>query len=390
MVEGLAPADHYWRVSSLDRLGLPGVRSLSRRFRMVDDRTPPFLALGQPQEAAIVTAATVVVTGESERGVTLTVNGAYVPLGEDGSFATEVAAVPGANTIAVNVVDEAGNRTERTRKFVFSPIGTVTVALDPATARDPDGRLLTRTDEIDVAGTTDAPEGTALRVRAPDREVAVQALVGAGGAFHVTLPASDSGDDWRLEVVGPDGQTAGTLSFAALRDAAAPEIAFDLPPPRATAQAWLDLAGSAGDAVAVTVNGDPARLTGGRFDAAPSLVPGTNAIEVVATDAAGNVAVKLIETVYDIDPPEIGAATVGRPDGAAGPIDIAVEARDGSGLRQAAPFVVRVGGTERRGFLRCDDTADVCRATLPPEPGALALVEVTIEDYAGNVVRRLP
>ena len=56
-VEGLAPGDHFWRVSSLDRLGLPGVRSLSRRFRVVDDRTPPFVTLAEPQENEIVTAA---------------------------------------------------------------------------------------------------------------------------------------------------------------------------------------------------------------------------------------------------------------------------------------------------------------------------------------------
>ena len=79
-----------------------------------------------------------------------------------------------------------------------------------------------------------------------------------------------------------------------------------------------------------------------------------------------------------------------RPDGDGGPIEIVVEARDGSGLRQAAPFILTVGGTERRGFLRCDSAAGTCRETLPPEPGALALVEVAVEDYAGNVAKRQP
>ena len=45
----LAPGDHYWRVSSLDRLGLPGVRSLSWRFRIVDDVTPPFVTLARAE-----------------------------------------------------------------------------------------------------------------------------------------------------------------------------------------------------------------------------------------------------------------------------------------------------------------------------------------------------
>ena len=41
-----------------------------------------------------------------------------------------------------------------------------------------------------------------------------------------------------------------------------------------------------------------------------------------------------------------------------------------------------------RGFLRCDSAAGVCREALPPEPGELALVEVTVEDYAGNAAKR--
>jgi hypothetical protein len=113
-----------------------------------------------------------------------------------------------------------------------------------------------------------------------------------------------------------------------------------------------------------------------------------NGIEIVATDAVGNVAVKRVETLYDIAPPEITAARADRPGGASGPIEIVVEARDASGLRQAAPFILEVGGVERRGFLRCDDATGLCRETLPPEPGALRLIEVTVEDYAGNAAKR--
>jgi hypothetical protein len=178
-------------------------------------------------------------------------------------------------------------------------------------------------------------------------------------------------------------------TFVALRDALAPEIAFDAPPPTATANAWLDVTGSAEDAVSLTANGLAARLEDGRFDAAPPLAPGRNTIEIVATDAAGNVSVKRIETVYDIDPPVITAASATRA-GADGPIEVVVEATDASGLRQAAPFVLMVGETERRGFLRCDDATGTCRGTLPPEAGALALVEVAVEDYAGNLAKRQP
>ena len=303
-------------------------------------------------------------------------------------FSTTLTATEGGNTIRISAVDRAGNRTDRTRAFTYRPTASVGIALDPAAPRDAAGRLLSASADLAIAGVSSADAGSGLRVLAADGALAVQTLVDAGGAFHFTVPASEAGTAYRLEIVGPDGTVEGQLELAAVQDALPPEIVLDAPPPNATADAWLDIAGAAEGAVTVSVNGAAARLDAGRFDAVATLVPGTNGIEIVATDAVGNVAIQRVETVYDIDPPEILSAGVGRPDGAAGTIEVVVEARDASGIRQAAPYILTVGGVERRGFLRCDSATGLCRETLPPEPGALALVEVAVEDYAGNVSKR--
>lgn len=407
----LAPGDYWWRVSSLDALGLPGQRSLSWHFRRLDDATPPFVTLTAPREGEIVAAAAVTVAGESEPGVALTVDGVRVPVDAAGRFATEVTAALGENRVAIAAVDPAGNRTERTGSFTYRPATRIGITLDPGLPRDDAGRLLTRADEITVAGRSDAAEGAPVRVLAAEGEsdgvadgasdgasdgapdgasdgaVAVQALVGAGGAFRFSVPAGAEPRSYRIEIAGPDGTVEGEADFAALRDEVPPAVVLDAPPPRAVAVAWLEVAGRAEGAAEVTVNGVPARLADGRFEATASLAPGPNAIEIVATDRVGNVGVSRVETIFDDAPPEIVSAAIRRPDGPAGPIEVVVEARDGSGLRQAAPFVATVGGVERRGFLRCD-AAGLCRETLPPEPGALRLVEVEVEDYAGNAAKR--
>jgi hypothetical protein len=387
-LEGLEAGEHFWRVSALDRLGLPGVRSLSWRFTLLRDDTPPFLAILSPGDGEIVTSAEVALEGESEPGVRVSVDGAYVPVTETGRFSATLQASLGDNAVRVEVVDAAGNRTERSRSFVYRPGSLVAITLDPALPRDSDGRLLSRAAAVDVAGTSGAEPGQALRVVAADGQLALQTLVGGGGRFDFTVPATEAGADYRIEIVGPTGRVEGTGAFAARQDAVAPEIRLDAPLPAATADAWIEVAGTADGAVAVTVNGAAARLTDVRFDAEASLAPGPNGIEIVASDAVGNVAVTRLETSYDIDPPEIGSVSLARPAGESGPIEIVVEATDGSGLRQAAPFILAIGGTERRGFLRCDGVAGACRETLPPEPGALRLIEVSVADYAGNVAKR--
>ena len=191
--DGLGAGDHYWRVSSLDRLGLPGVRSLSWRFRIVDDETPPFVTLTAPKEAEIVTTAEVAVAGEAEPGARVTVNDAEVPVAADGSFALTVTPAEGENTLRVAAVDPAGNRTERTRAFSYRPVGAVAITVDARVPRDADGRLLTASPELALAGVSSAKAGAGLRVVAADGAVAVQTLVDDGGGFHFTVPATETG-----------------------------------------------------------------------------------------------------------------------------------------------------------------------------------------------------
>ena len=69
---------------------------------------------------------------------------------------------------------------------------------------------------------------------------------------------------------------------------------------------------------------------------------------------------------------------------------IEVEASDASGLKQAAPFTVQIGGTTYSDFLRLNPATGSYRATVVPPQGAsgrLALTDVELEDYAGNTER---
>lgn len=382
--EDLPPGQYYWRVSALDRLGLPGTRSVGRRFVLLQDDTPPFLALATPAEGAVLDAPEVEIAGESEFGAELTLGGRRVPVQENGRFAETLTALPGENVLTIAAVDPAGNRTELERRFTYRPPAAVEIAFDPALPRDAGGRFLTRASALDMRGTTTAEPGARLSVRDDAGRLVVETLVDADGRFGFAAPATEAGVNYALEVTGPTGSIEGAGSFAAVHDATPPEIRLEPLPPAVTALRWLDLPGSAGDAVALTLNGAPVPLAEGRFVAAATLSPGPNALELVATDAVGNVGVLRVETLLDTDPPEILSAQASRPAGPAGPIEVAVATRDASGLRQTARYILSVAGVERRGFLRCDSGAGICRDTLPPEPGELRLIEIVVEDYAGN------
>jgi hypothetical protein len=387
-IESLAPARYFWRVAALDQLGLPGTWSTPRDFTLRIDGTPPFLTVLAPLDGAQVSTPRVELLGATETDAVLRLNGAPAAPGSDGAFLREVSLEPGENRLTVEATDPAGNTSSRTVTVIYRPAQAVGFTLDPAMPRA-GAALATRAAELSVAATTTAQPGATVVVTDAEGAELSRTQVAEGGAVALSVPVSEVPRDYELRALAPDGSVEGRLAFAALRDETPPEIVLELPPPRATGAGTVELAGRAGDAQRLELNGAPVPLDAeGRFAVTIDLTPGLNSFNLSARDAVGNVAATQLQTLLDLDPPEIGAVTLTRPQGEAGPIELAVEARDASGLRQAAPFVIALDGQEVQGFLRCDDARGVCAASLPPSPGALELREIIIEDYAGNEAYR--
>ncbi len=379
----LTPSRYHWRVAALDKLGLPGEWSTPQDFTLRTDNTPPYLTLLSPGPDAIVDQPQVEVLGVTEIEATLALNGAELIVANDGSYLGHVDLQQGENVISVQALDPAGNKSTRNVRVVYRPPVSVSITLSDQIPRV-GSALATRSDKLTVQGHTTASVDATVVVRDKDGSQLLQTLVGDAGQVQFVVPADIEPRKFILEVLAPGGAVEGQLEFEVLLDRVPPVISLDLPPPRFTSEQVLRLEGSVSDATKFEMNGVATPLTDGRFDLELPLEPGSNSFDLVASDATGNVSLKNMQILLDTDAPEILRIDLGRPQGAAGPIELKIEARDASGLQQAAPFVIAIGGTEREGFLRCDSTSGICRASLPAESGALRLIELIIEDYAGN------
>jgi hypothetical protein len=109
---------------------------------------------------------------------------------------------------------------------------------------------------------------------------------------------------------------------------------------------------------------------------------------MVATDLVGNVRVERWDVALDQEPPALLGHSLSDDQASPGePFVVEVSASDASGLKQAAPFTVRIGGATHSDFLRLNPASNSYRATVVAPQGAggrLALTEVELEDYAGN------
>lgn len=379
----LAPARYYWRVAALDQLGLPGQWSKPGAFTVRRDTTPPFLTVLAPGDGDLSEVAEIDVFGAAEGESAVLLNGTPVPLEADGSFDTRFTLQQGANMLTLQATDPAGNISEISQTVIFRPAAAVEITFDAGLVQMDDA-FATRSDTLAVAAGTTATPATPVEVRDATGRIVVQTVTDAGGAIRFGVPVTAQPQTYEIAILGPTGAVEGRARFAAVRDQTPPKVILEDPLPRATDMPEVTLQGSAGDAVSLTLNSAAVPLNAGRFDLTLTLEADVNTFDLVATDAVGNLTARRMQTVFDIDPPEITSASATRPEGANGPIRIEVAATDASGLRRSATYLLSIGGVEADGFLRCDTASGICRADLPPTQGDLRLIEVAVDDYAGN------
>jgi hypothetical protein len=167
-----------------------------------------------------------------------------------------------------------------------------------------------------------------------------------------------------------------------------PPIELESLPPLVTAVEWLPLRGRLRGGGSLLIDGRPATLIDETFEETITLGQGANAIELVATDLVGNVSVEKFDVFLDQEPPQLVRQQVTPSRASPGDtLTVEVVASDASGMKQAAPFTLRVGDATLSDFLRFNPSSGSYRSTFVVSEGMqgpVALKEVELEDYAGN------
>ena len=91
----------------------------ARRYVM-PDTTPPILTLTSPEDGMGSDFSTVTVSGITEPGTVLDINGVRATVRGDGSFSIDISLFPGSNTIVVTSTDASGNSAIETRIVTYT------------------------------------------------------------------------------------------------------------------------------------------------------------------------------------------------------------------------------------------------------------------------------
>jgi uncharacterized Zn-binding protein involved in type VI secretion len=247
------------------------------------DKTAPTLTIAEPADGAGFLFPFIEIAGRVSDALsglaTVDCPDSSAALTED-DFRCTVALEPGSNTIDVSATDLAGNVTTETITVSYEapPQLTITSPADLSSAATP---------SIPVSGTISDPQAS-VSVNGAAASV-------SGSTFSATVSLHSGSNTISAVAAGPEGSQSVATVHVFLDDIA-PLITITSPLESATVYSdAVEVSGGVNDYVApfgagpsqVTVNGVAAAVTGDRFAATAPILEGVNAINIIATDAAG-------------------------------------------------------------------------------------------------------
>ncbi|MEL7059312.1 MAG: Ig-like domain-containing protein, partial [Acidobacteriota bacterium] len=258
-------------IVAVDAAGLQS----ERLHALILDATPPLLGIDAPSDGDAVATATVTVRGtaEDERLAEVRVDGILATRVGTTWQVDAVPIVEGANALVATARDTLGNETT----------AQVMVTRDSAA---PTFRVLVDGLDLVSGASFSAPISPILQI--DDPQATVDATLDGAPFTSGTEVAGDGVHELAVTVTDTAGLSSSQLLVFTI-DRQAPTIT-ELAPVDGSVQAAAEvtLVGLVGDAVEVTVDGQPATVVGGGFRAGPlSLAEGQKTFQIVARGANG-------------------------------------------------------------------------------------------------------
>lgn len=201
----------------------------------------------------------------------------------------------GPASVAVLAVDVAGNTGVATVEFTLDSLAPVLAFLNPT-----DGTVVA-VDNVTLNATVEEDELAELSLNG------TPIVANADGTIEITVPVGEGANPFTLSARDTAGNSA-SRTVTVRRDTQDPVVAIRSPGAGLVTDAErVDVLGAVNDIVPgivsaqdcqVTVNGVSATVTAGSFIATNvPLSPGSNTVEAIAVDAAGNIDVATVDVI---------------------------------------------------------------------------------------------
>ncbi|MCK4970466.1 MAG: hypothetical protein KAS77_08065, partial [Thermoplasmata archaeon] len=258
------------------------------------DTNPPPLYIDAPPDHYLTNDPMLTVLGRSEPGATISVGPYNTTVGSDGGVSLEVELDEGSNLLEVTARDPAGNPS-----IVFR-----TVRLDTTppsvTIDEPEEGLLTKDDQVKVAGMVEEEEGLKLSVGG-------NFVLPVGGAYESTVGLVEGINLIIVVAIDAAGNEA-EVNVTVIRRTQPPLLEITRPEYdyMITNEVEYQIEGVTYPDVTLTVAGNDIEVNeDGLWTAVVALGSGENIIAVLARDILGNKVEEVVHLILDTEPPSL-------------------------------------------------------------------------------------
>ena len=267
-----------------------GAGNYLRESRIVhQDRDLPQLEISSPSDGERVNTGSVTVVGTvADAGtVAVSLDGRPASIVE-GTWFCDVALADGENLLRATAVDAAGNMATASVLLVLdrtAPSASFWLVIDGTRVDPTAGAITTRALDVDIGLWLDEACTATVGERTP--------VVFPAGTSTFNLPLVEGPNDVRVALTDEAGNMAPQVLFQVTVDTTPPALALDDSGLVTTRDATVAVRGTSEPGCHVLVEDMLVEVLGdGSFAAVVQLDEGSNLIEVVAVDAAGNRAEK--------------------------------------------------------------------------------------------------
>lgn len=262
------------------------------------DSTPPALAVDLPDEGLLINRTRQLLTGRTDPGSYLTVNGLVPGLGPDGGFQMQLDLVEGPNAVSVYSADQYQNGVWANRTITVDTVAPVLEIVSPAISAivphapaSPDGEVWVNRQVLRVEGRTE--RGASLFLMGAQLEL-------AGANFSVNINLTGGDNLLTFSAQDPAGNWNSTTVLAHL-DTTPPAFNITYPPEGVPVnRSWMNVSGTTEPGVRVSSRDGSVTQAGTDFWIYCYLYPGPNQIAVELRDRAGNVRKAVIDLTLDL------------------------------------------------------------------------------------------
>ncbi len=325
---------YYWRVCSVDSLGLPGPYSNYRYFVVSPDKNTPYLLIENPLNNTAVMESELKVFGKTDLWNQVFVNNVLTELNTEGTFNKTITLAEGINRIIFKAVNRGGIETQILRTVFYEPDNNIKI-LESKNGLIENGKTI-YSEGSSVNLNFNTRPLSKIELKPVNNKFSRIAYADTAGNCSIVISALEQDNEFIISVTSPAGFQKN-VKFNLIKEDLAPLIILDSKIEYVTNKDKIGLFGKVKNARDLFINNQKVEINrDSLFNYSHTLTSGVNIFEFKAQSPFGINTTIVKKVILDKIAPKLVSYSIQKLAGSISEYRIIAKGEDETGLKKTA------------------------------------------------------